>query len=465
MSDLAYLSLASAKEAIRDGSLCPVDYVSALLSRIETFDSSLNSFLYVDAERALTRARSLRDARRRTSVEELPPLFGIPYSVKDIIDVEGLVTTGQSRVMSNSAASANAAIVDLMEQAGGILLGKNSLYEFAIGGPTFDLPWPPARNPWNRDYMAGSSSSGSGVAVAAGFVPLSIGSDTGGSVRSPASMNGVVGFKPTYGSFDTRGVFPLAPSLDTLGLLTRSSEDARIVLNATLPQPQLSGSEVERHSRVEGLRIGVVKHFYESDIKCSPDIRNVMDSAIKRLAEAGAKIIEISLSPLARYNAAGWTYLISEAFAIHERWLRERPGEYGKHAREIILSGAFVSAADYIKARQLRTLLIAELNAALHEADIIMTAVTALPPCRIDDASALGQLAAASIRMPFNVTGHPAVSIPAGFSDNGLPVGIQFAHQRGLDGPLAVLGQLIADVIAPTWRPPQFSSADAEIAT
>jgi aspartyl-tRNA(Asn)/glutamyl-tRNA(Gln) amidotransferase subunit A len=442
--DIAYLGLMAAGRAIACGELCPLDYTDALLSRIEALDGRVHAFVHVDGDRARYRARLLRDRRRSASTvsnEELPPLFGVPYAVKDIIDVAGLPTSAHSRVMSLDPKRRSADIVEALDAAGGVMLGKLSLYEFAIGGPTFDLPWPPARNPWNLDYMAGSSSSGSGAALAAGFVPLTIGTDTGGSIRSPAAMNGVVGLKPTYGSLSTRGVFPLASSLDTVGPLARSVEDVAYAF-ATMcgekpnPEPFDVG--------LEGIKIGVIRHFYEDDLDASEIVVQAIDTSLKDMQRRGARLVDLRLSPLSCYNAAGWITLLAEGYATHEAWLRSRSEEYGSHARETLLGGAFITAAEYLKAQCLRAILSSEVDQALDTVDILVTAVSALPPCRIDDKEALARLASASVRMPFNATGHPALAVPVGLSREGLPIGIQFMGRKGKERSLLKLSGFLS---------------------
>ncbi|PHR87248.1 MAG: hypothetical protein COA78_37325 [Blastopirellula sp.] len=211
MSALPNLTLFDARNALAQGDLCPVEYVEALLSRIDTYNGDFHALLEVSAEKALLTAKSLKKQRK---LKNLPPLFGVPFLVKDIFDVEGSITTCQSRASPQHPANKTAECVQRLIDSGGIYLGKTALFEYALGGPDFDEPWPPARNPWNPNFTPGSSSSGSGAAVAAKFAPLALGTDTGGSIRGPAMMNGVVGLKPTFGRLSTKGIFPLAPSMD-----------------------------------------------------------------------------------------------------------------------------------------------------------------------------------------------------------------------------------------------------------
>ena len=226
--ELAYLGLAEAAELIRTKKLSPVEYVTALVARIERYDAKYNAFIALTPERALKAARA---AEAEITVGRWRgPFHGVPYALKDIIDVEGLATTAHSKILKGNIARRHAVVTERLEAAGGVLLGKLSTHEFAIGGPSFDLPWPPARNPWNCDHFCGGSSSGSGAGLAAGFFPAALGTDTGGSIRNPASMCGITGMKATYGRVSRRGVAPLAFSLDHIGPMTRTVRDNALMM-------------------------------------------------------------------------------------------------------------------------------------------------------------------------------------------------------------------------------------------
>src|SRR5262245_15147101 len=228
MSELAYLGLAEAAAMTRPRKLSPVEYTQALIARTQKLDARCRAYIKPTPERAM-------EAAHRAEAEVMAgklrgALHGVPYGLKDIIDVAGLPTTGHSKVLQDNVAATNAVVTDRLEVAGGILMGKLATHEFAIGGPSFDLPWPPAVNPWGGNHFPGGSSSGSGVALAAGLVPAALGTDTGGSIRNPASMCGITGMKPTYGLVSRRGVFPLAYSLDHVGPMTRDVRDNALLL-------------------------------------------------------------------------------------------------------------------------------------------------------------------------------------------------------------------------------------------
>ena len=432
MTDLAWLTVAEAAGLLRAKKLSPVEYAKALIDRIERHDGKLNAFLRFTPDLALADAL-------RAEVEILRgawrgPFHGVPYGLKDIVDYAGLPTTAHSKILRENVAATDAAVTQKLRAAGGVFMGKLSTHEFAIGGPSFDLPWPPARNPWNRDHFCGGSSSGSGAATAAGFLPAAIGTDTGGSVRNPASMCGVAGIKPTYGLVSRRGVLPLAFSLDHVGALTRTVRDNALMLELIAGHDPLDpgssahamGSCTAQLDRgVKGLRIGVIRHFYTRDMEADPEMTAGIEAALRKLADLGAEVREIETAPLSEWVACNRTILTSEAFAIHEKWMRDRPEDYGALARERLMAGAFVRAADYVNATRLRRTMTDRFHALFSGIDVAVTASSMDAACRIDDPKAIEHTYARQARAPFNVTGSPALSVPVGFSEAGLPLSMQ----------------------------------------
>jgi aspartyl-tRNA(Asn)/glutamyl-tRNA(Gln) amidotransferase subunit A len=436
MTDLAYLGLADAAAMIRARKLSPVEYTQALLDRIGRLDPRYHAFIRAIPDLALAAARQ---AERDISAGNWRgPLHGIPYALKDIIDVAGLPTTCHSRVLIDNVAAADAVVTARLAAAGGILMGKLATHEFAIGGPSFDLPWPPAVNPWGDNRFPGGSSSGSGVALAAGMVPAALGTDTGGSVRNPASLCGITGLKPTYGLVSRRGVFPLSYSLDHVGPMTRTVRDNALLLQVLAghdaQDPGSARVEVPDYSAglergVKGLRLGLVRHFYAEDMQADPEQAQAIDAAAELLRGLGAEVREIRLAPLADYATTTRIIIRCEAYAIHRRWLAERPGDYGELGRQRILDGAAVSAADYIDALRLRARLTKRTLEAMAGLDATLTVSSMDPACRIDDAEACARIYPRQARQPFNVTGQPAIAIPAGFSTGGLPLSLQLVGQ------------------------------------
>jgi aspartyl-tRNA(Asn)/glutamyl-tRNA(Gln) amidotransferase subunit A len=434
MTELAFLGLREAARSIRDGALSPTDYVGALIGRIERHDGVLSSFLSVLGEQALDGARRAEEALAKG--RPLGPMHGVPFGLKDIIDVAGLPMTAHSRLLENNIAEADATVAARLKAAGGILLGKLATHEFAIGGPSFDLPWPPARNPWDPSRMPGGSSSGAGAAVAAGFLPGAIGTDTGGSVRNPATACGIVGLKPTYGLVSRRGVFPLSYSLDHVGPLTRTVADNAALLGAIAGHdPGDPGSAAQRPEDycreigrdIAGFRIGHIGHFYRSDMTAEPEMAAGIAAAMAQLSALGAEIEDVTVRPLDELNAINRTILLSEAYAIHRPWITTRPDDYGALTLQRLLPGAFLSGPDYVDAQRARAAFAAEFNGLFDRFDAIVTASSMHVPFVIDDAEAGAREYPRQARAPFNLSGGPVLSVPVGFSAQGLPLAMQIA--------------------------------------
>src|SRR6516165_5545181 len=371
------------------------------------------------------------------------PLHGIPIGLKDIYKTNGIRTTAGSRRYEHHVPEEDAESWVRLRDAGAILLGKQETHEFAIGGPDFSLPFPPARNPWNTAHYPAGSSSGSAVAVAAGLCAAAMGSDTGGSIRGPAAYNGIVGLKPTYGRVSRRGVFPLSYSLDHCGPLTRTVEDCAILMqalagydsqdpaSADLPVPDYRAALTER---LDGLRIGVIRHFHERDAVAgfgaesapSAAYTAAFDAACRTLESLGARLVDMQLSPLTDYLDTNRLIMLAEAYALHEADFRERPELFGHYMFARIALGAFLSAADYVEATRRRRELTVEFAQALRDVDVAISANATGPAPRIDSVSTYSTFERASYTAPYNLTGSPALSVPIGFED-GLPLAFQIA--------------------------------------
>ena len=431
------LSLAQIVRRYRERTLDPLTLVDALLARIAEIDTSLDSFVLVDAEGARAAARA--SAARWGGDAPLGPLDGVPVGIKDVIDVGGMPTRCHSRTTSAVPAPQDAAVVAQLRSAGAVIVGKLATHEFAIGGPTFDLPFPPARNPWNRDHHPGGSSSGAGAAVAGGLVPLAIGTDTAGSVRNPASACGIVGLKPGLGLLSCAGVVPLASTLDHVGLLTRSVEDMRIV-SATLGIDVAAGAPP---------RVGYIRHFHKRDMAATTDIAAALDRVAVVL-----DAVEITLPPLGDFALVNRLILQSEGFAAHAAHFRERPDALSALTRAALLPGAFTSPETLLAAYEQRHVLMAAVDAAFAHVDILLTASSLEPACRIDDPDEIARTYMLQARSPFNVTGHPALAMLAGFSADGLPLSVQFVARMGEEGRLlAAAAAWEAELGGPAFPP------------
>jgi aspartyl-tRNA(Asn)/glutamyl-tRNA(Gln) amidotransferase subunit A len=432
--DIAFLTIAELNRAYDWRELSPVEVTRALLDRIATHDHKLDSFIRVTEDVAITQAKTaeaeLMAGRRRG------PMHGIPYGLKDIVETAGIPTTGHSKLRQHHVPKADAEIVRRLKEGGGILVGKLATWEFANGGPSFDLPWPPARNPWDRERLPGGSSSGPGAAVAAGFVPVAIGTDTGGSIRGPAAVCGIAGLKPTYGRVSRRGVFPNTFTMDHIGPMTRSAEDIALMLQVIAGfDPADPGSEdcpvpdytAALGGDLHGLRIGLVEGWHDAP-GAHPDLGPAIAAAVAVLQGLGATVEPAQLSSLRDYTDCKTTISITELYTIHEQDLRTRPQDFGRILRNRILPGALIRAEDYQAALRWRTALAREQQVAFAQVDALITAAARniADPAEPDRPDRL--VTAPSITMPFSVSGVPAIAIPCGFSQaEGMPLSLQIA--------------------------------------
>lgn len=446
MTQLAYLSWLSAARKIRERELSSVTYTETLLDRIKRHDGQFNAFLRLQEDEALAAAREAD--RVLASGATVGPMHGVPFGLKDMIDVSGIPTTAHSKILVDNVAARDAFVTSRIKAAGGILLGKLSTHEFAYGGPCFDLPWPPARNPWDRRMFPGGSSSGSGVAIAAGFLPVALGTDTGGSVRNPASMCGIVGMKATYGRVSRRGVIPLAFSLDHVGTMTRTvAENAALleIIAGHDPEDPASAphavpkylAAAERGSRegIKGMRIGVIRHFYRNDLVAHPDVDAGIEAALETLSGLGAEVEEVTTQPLGEFIDGNRIILLSEAYAVHREWMQTRPEDYAEMTRAKLLQGAFLSAVDYLQGVRNRPRFVAAINRLLDKVDVLVTASNMDPPFQIDDGDAAARCYPRQARAPFNLTGHPALALPVGFTEESdsnpaLPLSMQIVGRH-----------------------------------
>lgn len=424
MTDLAWLGIAEAGRRFRSGELSPLELVRALVESIERLDPDCHAFLLVTADRAFAQAEQA--GRELAQQADRGPFHGIPYALKDIVDVAGLPTTCHSKILAGNIAARDAALVTRMDEAGGVMLGKLALHEFATGGPTQELPWPAARNPWNKALHPGGSSSGSGTAVAAGLVPGAVGTDTAGSIRNPATCCGLVGMKPTYGLVSTEGVFPLAQSLDHAGPITRTVEDNAIMLAAMAGRPAAFYLAAMREP-VEGLRIGVIEHFYTEDAAADPRMVAALEDAVRVLRELGADVQPVRLPPLAEWDACGRTIQQFEQYAVHKDWLRTRPQDYCALSRTKLAAGASITREEYERALQERVGLVETYSTLMQRYEAVITLSGLELPCRLDDAQRIAATYSRHLRMPFSLAGVPALAVPTGFTDDGLPLGMQIA--------------------------------------
>ncbi len=433
-------TIATAARLIGARKLSPVELVNGLLQRIESIDPVLNAFITVTAEEAIAQARHAESEIANGHYRG--PLHGIPFGLKDNYETAGIRTTGHSKVYANHIPQINATVVDKMYAGGGILLGKLAAHELAHGGPSFDLPWPPARNPWNPEHFTGGSSSGSAAALAGGLVLASLGSDTGGSIRTPASLCGLVGIKPTFGLVSRYGVLANSFSLDHCGPFARTVEDCALLLAALVGYDARDRSSVRGPEQDFGaalrtdlrdVRIGVVRQFGHEEAASNDELRGATDDALRVLQKLGARLRDVRLRSLRDYFDV-WTLIEEpETFAIQRQALIERPQDFGSVFLERTLIGCLIQGADYVRAQQERSRMMSEMEIAFADCDVLVTA-GAGPAPRLDPG--LSAWPSPNRFVPFALTGSPAVVVCTGFSTAGLPMSLQLVGRSFDDAKL-----------------------------
>jgi len=430
-TDIHDLSIAELSGLIGARKLSPVELVDALIRRVEDFDAQTHAFIIRTFD--LARIQAQEAEAEIAAGKYRGPLHGVPFALKDIYDTQGILTSGHSRVFIDRVPSEDATTTAKLYEAGAVLLGKLATHEMAHAGPSFDLPWPPARNPWNLAHFTGGSSSGSGAAVAAGMVPVALGSDTGGSIRGPASLCGVVGLMPTFGLVSRAGVITNSYTFDHCGPLARTVEDCALALQALAGHDAKDPGSVSRPislyrealiQDLRGLRIGVLRHHWEQDIPASEDVRAAMDAALDVLRRLGATLEECRVRPLGQYFDVKIVIAESEIFSVHQQNLIARPTDFGADFRSRVLPSVLFGASDYVQASREHKRMKAEMEPLYGKFDAFVTAGMGEAP-RLTDYRSVSFWQKPSLFTAWNVTGQPVVQLPNGFGRNGLPLGMQ----------------------------------------
>ena len=467
LDDLCFRTISEAAGLIESGQLSPVELAQAHLDRIESTEPALNSFISLLADRALSQAT---DAEREISAGTYRgPLHGIPIGLKDLYYTKGITTTVGSRILRDFVPDYDAAVVERFDDAGAVLLGKLQMHEFALGATSVNPHDGPARNPWDVSRITGGSSGGSGSAVAARQCMAALGSDTGGSIRIPSGLCGIVGMKPSFGLISRHGVHPLSWSLDTVGPMTRTALDAAIVMNALAGHDSRDPSSAQVPDQdftagigegVAGLLIGIPDDFFYDVI--DGEVSAAICEAAGILAELGAVVERCSIPALNHCLSISSAVLVTEAAETLFSHIRERPEDIGADVRARLYLGAMTPAVDYIKAQRARAAYNKQLADAMNTYDLLLAPTAAVGAPRIDQefVEIGGQMENALSLMsrltrPFNLTGQPTISVPCGFTSDGMPIGMQLAGRMWEDS--VVLRAAHAFEQATEWhsrRPP-----------
>ena len=421
--EICYMSAGDLSKLVKNKEVSPVEIIDAHLARIEATEPVLNSFITLLAEESRTAARQAEKDIQAGRYKG--PLHGIPVGLKDLYNTGGVRTTSGSKIFDTFIPEEDCTVAAKFQQAGAILLGKLNMHQFAYG-PTGENPdYGHMHNPWNPEMVTGGSSGGSGSAAAAGQCTITTGSDTGGSIRIPAALCGIVGLKPTYGLVSRWGLTALSWSLDHPGPMVRTIEDAAITMNIPDYTTALTGD-------VRGLRIGMPKEYFEAPL--DPQVRKAVLDAVSMLESMGAEVKEVSFPMFNQSQAISSTVLMAEATAYHRDLLEKDGNQLYEPVRQRLEAGLFISAADYIRAQQARALLDQEGRRLLDDVDLLagptepVTAPKLLAPRVLAGEQEIGVVGALTqYTRPYNINGFPAISIPCGFSDTGLPIGLQLA--------------------------------------
>ena len=411
------MSLAHLAERLRVGGLSPREAVESYLERIERLNPLVNAYITVRAEEALAEAES----------PPRGPLYGVPVAVKDVIDVAGTPTTAASKILAGNVPRRDAECVRRLRAAGAVVVGKTNTHEFAYGATTTSPHFGPARNPWLPERICGGSSGGSGAAVAADLAPGALGTDTGGSVRIPASFCGVTGLRPSSGLVPVTGVVPVSWTFDVVGPIARTAEDCALMLEA------LASRRIELGSGVQGLRIGVVEALLE---RAQPAVSEAVDAALGELTSLGASLERVEVPLLEEAGTIQQLMMLPEASQAHLPWLRTQLADYGPDVRARLLAGLFLPATAYVTGRRARHWYRDELDRVFDRIDLLVAPAMPVvaPPIGEETVEIAGEripyrLALIPFNSPWSLAGLPAASVPCGFVE-GLPVGLALVGRR-----------------------------------
>ena len=430
--------------ALRARKISCVELINDALAKVERENPRLNAFITVTAESARARAAEL-DSDLARGIDH-GPLHGIPIAHKDALFTKGVRTTVGSKVLSDHVPDHDAAMVERLHHAGAVMMGKLGLHELCHGVTSNNPHYGAVRNPWNIDHIPGGSSGGSGAAVAAGMVGMATGTDTGGSIRIPASYCGIVGLKPTYGLLSTAGIMPLSFALDHVGPMARTVRDTALSFSAMLGKPA-----PDTRPSVKGLRIGVPENFFFDRVH--PEVMLAVRRAIQLLAGLGAHADEIALPDPDPLNTSGRLIQLAEASAVWKRFVHRR-GDFGEDVYALLQQGLLLPATDYVEAQRVRTILLRDFAKTWDRVDCLIAPATPVfaaaigqRTVRIGDAEEDVRIASTRLTRPFNVLGWPSLAVPCGFSESRLPIGLQLIAAPRQEALLFGVGEALEEAL------------------
>jgi aspartyl-tRNA(Asn)/glutamyl-tRNA(Gln) amidotransferase subunit A len=441
-SNLIYLSLAEAAKLIETREVSPLELTDACIARAEALDATLHAYLTMTFDTARKEARAAGEDIAAGNYRG--PLHGIPFAIKDLYETAGVVSTAGSQLREHYVPAEDARTVELLKQAGIVMLGKLNLHEWAMGGTNVNEYYPTPRNPWDLERVTGGSSGGSGAALAAGYCYGSLGTDTRGSIRIPAALNGITGIKPTWGRVSIRGIVPLNWSLDHSGPMARTAEDCALILNviagyderdpttADVPVPDYAASLAPQ--RLEGVRIGIPRNFFLDSNIVEPVMVSATRAAGEALASLGAEVVDIDFPDGIDFEQS--RAFFAEATWYHAEQFKEHPEMYGKTIQQRMIDNAGITGADYVRDRMRQLELQQAVRHLMRDIDLVLTPTSPIiaPKIAEVDTSIPGGTILARNTSPFNVAAVPTISMPAGFSPEGQPIGVQLSGRWWEEG-------------------------------
>ena len=439
MKDTKFLCITDLLYNYNQKKISPVEYIENTIINIENLNPKLDAFISIDKENALIQAEI---SKKKYNEKKYRRLEGVPFGDKDVIDVKGQKTQNGSKIFLNSKEKLqDANIVKKLKNEGAIYIGKLNTHELAIGAPTFDTLHSPSKNPWNLKKTAGGSSSGSGSAVGGFLVPLAIGTDTGGSIRNPSSMCGIVGLKPTFHSIKMDGIQPLAKSIDNVGPMVRNGKDCELIYSI------LNSKQNIEYKKIKNLKIGIIEHFYSKDILADDEVASSFEKTVKIFEKCGAKINKVNLQHLMTYHQVNGTIMAREGYLQNKNIIQTNRNIMCEITYKRLILGRSITDETYNKSIDQKMELSLEINEILNRYDILLTLTNFDLPFDIGNNEQIEKQYMRHARSPFNVSGNPCVSIPCGLSKTELPIGFQIIGKKNADRQIANIAEEYLNII------------------